>query len=77
MNIAAEKKAIIKRFDEVHDVSLIKAIKNLLDFGLSNQSNSNDAVLERAIEEGIRQADNGEVLPHKEVWAEIRNRYKA
>ena len=77
MNIAAEKKAIIKRVDEVHDISLIKAIKNLLDFGLSNQSNSHYAALDSAIEEGIRQADNGEVRPHKEVWAEIRNRYKA
>ena len=27
MDIAAEKKAIIKRVDEVHDISLIKAIK--------------------------------------------------
>ncbi len=77
MNIAAEKKAIIKRVDEVHDISLIKAIKNLLDFGLSNQISNTDAALEKAIEEGIRQADNGEVRPHKEVWAEIRNRYKA
>ena len=75
MNIAAEKAMIIQRFNDVHDIALIKAIKNLLDFGISKQTEYD--ALEASIQRGIQQSINGEVRPHKEVWTEIRNRYKA
>ncbi len=31
MNIATEKAEVLKRFENVNDLSLIRAIKNLLD----------------------------------------------
>lgn len=37
MDIGAEKAEVLKRFENVNDLSLIKAIRNLLDFGLSKQ----------------------------------------
>ncbi len=76
MNIAAEKEDIIRRFKQVEDVTLIKAFKNLLDFGL-NKSNRNAETLEEAIEIGLRQSRNREVVPHEEVMAEFRKKYKA
>lgn len=76
MNIAAEKEEIIRRFNLINDASLISAIKSLLDFGLSKQSNENSDLLEASIKRGIEQSNRREVRPHEEVWPEIRNRYK-
>jgi predicted transcriptional regulator len=74
MDLTAEKAEIIKRFEQIQDVSLIQAIKNLLDFGLSKQAESD--ALEASIERGLKQSMAGETRPHEEVWAEIRSRYK-
>jgi len=76
MNIAVEKEAIIKQFNKVHDEALIRAIKNLLDFGLSRQAN-NDETLEEAMKLSINQSDKRQVIPHEEVMADIRKRYTA
>jgi len=72
MNIVAEKKEIIKRLNEVEDLSVIDAVKDLLDFAQT----MNDDKLEAELEIALKQSDNREVSPHHEVWAEIRNRYK-
>ena len=37
MNIAAEKKDIIRRLNLVNDADLLQAFKSLLDFGLQKQ----------------------------------------
>jgi len=76
MNISSEKAEIIKRFEQINDASLIQAIKNLLDFGLSKQTQKNEA-LEESIDKGLIQSKEASVRPHKEVMAEIRERYKA
>lgn len=75
MNIAAEKAEIIKRFNQVQDVSLIKAIKSLLDFGLSKQRTGAET-LDEAIETGLLQSKNREVIPHEDVIKEFRKKYK-
>ncbi|MBX2964815.1 MAG: hypothetical protein KF845_01630 [Cyclobacteriaceae bacterium] len=76
MDIGAEKAEIIKRFEKVHDMSLIRAVKNLLDFGLSRQHEEDEA-LEASINRGLKESSRGEVMPHNEVMKEIRGRYKA
>ena len=72
MNIASEKEEIIKRINEVKDLFVIDAVKDLLDFAQA----MNDTKLDEEIEIAVRQSDNREVRPHDVVWAEIRNRYK-
>ena len=37
MNIQSEKKSIINRFKQIEDVSLIKAIRNLLDYAAKKE----------------------------------------
>jgi hypothetical protein len=63
MDISAEKEEIIRRFNLVHDIDLIKAIKSLLDFGLPKQSEDNialkssiDRSIDRAIDESKKRA---------------------
>ena len=75
MDISSEKAEIMRRFEEIHDISLIRAIKNLLDFGLSKQTEEDEA-LETSIGKGLNQSKKGKVRPHNEVIAEIRARYK-
>lgn len=70
--MAAEKNEIIRRLNEVDDLSVIDAVKDLLNFA----QNLNDTQLEKELEIGIKQLDNGEARPHDIVWAEIRNIYK-
>ena len=72
MNIASEKEEIIKRINEVKDLFVIDAVKDLLDFAQA----MNDTKLDEEIEIAVRQSDNREVRTHDVVWAEIRNRYK-
>lgn len=73
MDISAEKEEIIRRFNLVHDLDLIKAIKSLLDFGLHRQDE--DEALEESINRGLDQLDKGLGMPHEEVMADIRKRY--
>ncbi len=75
MDITTEKAEILKRLDQVNDLSLVSAIRNLLDFGLSKQNLENNE-MENSINRGLQQAERGELRPHEEVIAEIRDRYK-
>ena len=54
------------------DVSVIDAVKDLLDFAQIK----NDNKLEAELEIALKQSDNREVRPHSVVWPEIGNRYK-
>ncbi|MCA4894289.1 MAG: hypothetical protein ING84_04695 [Cytophagales bacterium] len=76
MDITTEKAEILKRLDQVNDLSLVSAIRNLLDFGLSKQNLENNE-MENSINRGLQQAERGELRPHEEVIAEIRDRYKS
>jgi predicted transcriptional regulator len=75
MDISSEKAEIMRRFEQIHDISLINAIKNLLDFGLNRQAD-NDA-LEASIDRGLNESKSGQTKPHDQVMKEIRARYKA
>jgi predicted transcriptional regulator len=75
MNIGAEKAEVLKRFEKVYDPSLIRAIKNLLDFGLSKQKTEDEA-MEASLDQGIKESKQGETQPHEQVMKEIRSRYK-
>ena len=76
MDIISEKAEIVRRLEQIHDISLIHAIRNLLDFGLSKQVEG-DKALEASIDRGLSQSEKGEVKSHEQVMAEIRQRYKA
>ncbi len=69
MNIAAEKEELIHRLNGIEDISVLDAVKDLLDFAHT----AHDLQLEKELEIGIKQSDNREVRPHHIVWAEIRN----
>jgi predicted transcriptional regulator len=75
MDIASEKAEVLKRFDKVNDLSLIRAIKNMLDFGIGKQE-LEDEEMEASINRGLEQSLSGETRPHREVMDEFRTKYK-
>ena len=76
MNIATEKAEVLRIFEKVNDPSLIRAVKNLLDFGLSKQE-ADDVDFEASIDQGLKESLNGNVMPHDQVMREIRARYQS
>ena len=74
MDISSEKAEVMKQVEQINDISLIRAVKNLLDFGLAMQEK--DDALEGSINKGLDQSRNGETRPHDQVMREIRERYK-
>ncbi|RYE33173.1 MAG: hypothetical protein EOP42_08565 [Sphingobacteriaceae bacterium] len=67
MDIQTEKLALLQTIINTEDISLILDMKNTLTnreidwFSNLNQEQQND------IDEGIAQADRGEIIPHNEV----------
>lgn len=74
MDVQLEKENIIARLESVNDESLIMTVKNLLDFALGKLEE--DELFVESLQRGIKQSEAGEVTPHKEVMAEIRDRFK-
>jgi len=55
MSISLEKEEIIRQFNLVHDINLIRAIKSLLEFGLQRQDNEEEGneALQASIQRGL------------------------
>ena len=80
MDITAEKEDIIRRFQLVHDVDLIKAIKSMLDFGLLKQDREDqddEIALNASIDRGINDSVNGNVRSYEDFIADVRKRKRA
>ncbi len=76
MNLMAEKEEIVRRIYEEQDISIIHAVKELLDIAW-NKHPANDEVVERELDISITEADNGELIPYEEMLAEFRKKYAA
>ena len=69
MSITEEKEAIVKRIYQEDDLTVIHAIKDLMD-------TIHDEAIEKELHIAMKEAENGEGMPHEEVWAEIKSRFK-
>ena len=76
MDIQSEKANIIKRFEQVNDITLIKAIKNLLDHAFHKEAIEVDKALESSIDRGLKESAKGEGRSHKKVMTELRKKDK-
>jgi len=79
MDIAAEKREIIKQFNLVNDIELIKAIKSLLERWQHKadtmESFFDDVALKDSIALGLEDCKNGRIRQHEDVMADIKARY--
>jgi hypothetical protein len=75
MDLTSEKSTLIKQLENVNDLSLIIALKKLLDYSTEKPSLKNDALLEATIQNGLEDFKNKLLRPHKEVIEKIKSRY--
>ena len=72
MDIQLEKANIIERLKQINDESLLQAVKSLLD----NAQKNVDKQLEASIDKGLKESKQGKGRTHKEVMADLREKYK-
>lgn len=61
---------MIKRFERVQDLALIKAIEHMLDYA-QNDHKHQESILEAHLDEALNQIENGQLTPH----AKVREKY--
>jgi|GEM_PF-957250 len=70
-DIQAEKKALIKRLQQVNDYSLIQAIKHLVDYGLdTKETRISIEQYNKELDEANERMDAGISATHEEVKKE-------
>jgi hypothetical protein len=72
MDLSTEKTSLIKQLEKVNDLSLIIALKKLLDYGTEKLSEKDDTLLEASIQKGLEDIKSKMLKPHDEVMAKIR-----
>ena len=74
MDIQAEKIALIKKVEKINDLSLIQAIKHLVDFGLKKEDESISAEqYNKELEDADAEIEKGNYLSHEEALTQIRS----
>ncbi|AWW28884.1 hypothetical protein DN752_01355 [Echinicola strongylocentroti] len=73
MNIQAEKKALIKRLEQINDRSLIEALKHMVDFGLREmETRISVEQYNRELDEAEAEMDRGEYISHEDLKAQMK-----
>ena len=72
MDINAERALLIKELEQVEDISLLKAIKAVLYYGLQRKGTISIEQYNKEIDEAEARIDQGNYIPHEEAVNRIR-----
>ena len=67
MDINSERSLLIKELQLVEDISLLKAIKAMLHYGLKNEGRISIDQYNRELDEAEAEMDRGEFVTHDEL----------
>ena len=67
MNINTERALLIKEIQQVEDISLLKAIKAVLHYGLKNEGRISIEQYNRELDEADARIERGEFFTQEEV----------
>lgn len=73
MDINTERSLLIKELQQVQDISLLRAIKAVLHYGLLTNGRITVDQYNKELEEADAEMDRGEFLTHEEALKEIRS----
>jgi hypothetical protein len=77
MNMQAKKLEIVQLVLSTKKPLLLKKVEDILKKGQDSDWWDTISEEERAeIEQGLAEADRGELIPHEEVMRQVRERYK-
>ena len=67
MDINAERKEIISELNRVNDISLLKAVKYILYYGLKKEGHISEEDYNRELEEADDEISKGDYINHDDV----------
>lgn len=74
MDLQAEKTELIKRLKQINDLSLIQAIKHMVDYGLKDKEGRiSIEQYNKELDEADAEIDAGEYFTHEQAVKEIRS----
>jgi hypothetical protein len=72
MDINAEKARLIKELQQVEDLSLLRAIKAILHYGLKNEGRISIEQYNRELDEAEAEIDRGEFITHEDFKKQMK-----
>ncbi len=72
MDINAERSLIIRQLQEVNDISLLKAVKHLIYFGLKNDGRISIEQYNQELEEAEAEIDRGGFIAHDDLKEQMK-----
>lgn len=73
MDIQTEKMSLIKRLEQVNDLSLLQALKHMIDFGLQKEEGHiSIEQYNNELDEAEAEMDRGEFINHEDLKEEMK-----
>ncbi len=72
MDIDSERLLVIKQLEQVNDISLLKAVKHLIDYGLKNEGRISAEQYNKELEEAEAEIDRGEYVTQEELTKQMK-----
>ena len=73
MDLQTEKTALIKRLEQINDISLIEAIKHLVDYGLRHSGDHISVEqYNRELDEAEAEIECGEYISHEDLKNQMK-----
>lgn len=72
MDINSERLLVIKELEQVNDISLLKAVKHLIHYGLKNEGRISIEQYNKELEEAEAEIDRGEYVTQEELKKQMK-----
>jgi predicted transcriptional regulator len=72
MDIDIERSLIIKELQQINDISLLKAIKHLVHYGLKNDGHISIEQYNKELEEAEAEIERGEFVSHEDLKKQMK-----
>ncbi len=72
MDINIERTLIIKELQQINDISLLKAIKHLVHYGLKNDGHISIEQYNKELEEAEAEIERGEFVSHEDLKKQMK-----
>ena len=72
MDINAERSLIIKELQQVNDISLLKALKHMIRYGLKNEGRISIEQYNKELEEAEAEVERGEYLTQEALKEQMK-----
>jgi len=72
MDINAERLEIIKELNLINDISLLRAVKNLIHYGLKTEGHISLEEYNRELDEAEAEIERGDFISHEDLKEQMK-----